>query len=394
MVPTRISPNRRLRGAAVQYSASLVKEGNVMMNRKSMIALAAAAFGSAGMGSTGLGNTGRSPDFGASPAIGLGDLTRAVKPGQISVLTYNVGGLPWPIAFDRPANLALIGRELAELRATRRAPQVVVLQEAFTPEAQAIARTAGYRYTIMGPGIGDPRPAMPGYAPPRSILKGEAFGPVLPSGLVMMSDFKLSHIRRTAFPASACSGYDCLANKGILAARIAAPGFSDPIEVITAHFNSGNPSGQPEPTNRIAFERQLDALGRFVADDKLKRTIRIYAGDFNMGHSPARLSALFGFIHMRKGMAAAAWGKDKREGLCRTRPNDCQQGVALAANVPLRHANDWQIVTAPQDVQLNPIAREIMFASDRTGNMPSDHFGLKVTYSLGGTQFPIVDGSR
>lgn len=359
------------------------------MNLKTMITLAATVIGSAAIGSTSLGNPGPiSPIADMSGNVGQGVVTPPA-PGRISVLTYNVAGLPWPIGFDRPANLARIGRELAGLRATGQAPQVVVLQEAFIPEARAIARASGYRYSVMGPESSDPQPASHAYVQNRSILKGEAFGPMLSSGLIMMSDFKLTHVRRTAFPVGACAGYDCLANKGILSARVAAPGFRDPVEIVTAHFNSGNPSGQPEPVNRIAFERQLEALGQFVDEDRLKRTIRIYAGDFNMGHSPARLTALLGFIHERKGIAAAAWGKDKREGLCRSDPVICHQGVALASNVPLSHANDWQLVTAPQDVRLNPIARQIMFGRDRTGNMPSDHFGLKVIYDLGGTQFPI-----
>jgi endonuclease/exonuclease/phosphatase family metal-dependent hydrolase len=343
------------------------------MNRKNMIALAAAtAF-------IGAGNSPAATDIGGARRFAA---IPAPKPGQLSILTYNVNGLPWPITTDGPAKLARIADRLAELRTSGRAPQVVLLQEAFTPEAEAIAPRAGYRYTVFGPAAADRQPAAPGYTGPRSLLKGEGLKPLFSSGLIMMSDFKISDVRRTPFPVGACSGYDCLANKGILSARIAVPGVAAPVEIVTTHMNSGNPSGQPEPVNRVAFLRQLDALGDFTDNEKRKPLVRIYAGDFNMGHSTSRLTALMGYIRHRKGLAAAAQGRDKRAGMCRANPDECHRGFALSSNVPPVHANDWQFVTAPQDVQLTPVAREIMFGRDRAGKTLSDHFGLKVIYQF------------
>lgn len=346
------------------------------MNRKSMVMLGVATLAAGG-------NAPAAPD--ARMAQARMFASQASPPGQLSLLTYNVSGLPWPLGLDRPAKLAQIADRLAALRATGRAPQVVVLQEAFSPEAEAIARRAGYRYTAFGPTSASPQPER-GYTRPGMVLKGEGLGPMLSSGLILMSDFRISHVRRTAFPVGACAGYDCLANKGILAARIALPGVETPVEIVTTHFNSGNPSGQPEPVNRIAFNRQLEALHRFVADDvavaKNAPVVRIFAGDFNMGHSPARLTALLGYIKKQKGFASSALGRDKYSGLCQSQPDICREGLALAANVPLRHANDWQFVTAPQDVQLTPLAAEMMFGKDRAGKTLSDHVGLKVVYQF------------
>jgi endonuclease/exonuclease/phosphatase family metal-dependent hydrolase len=343
------------------------------MNRKSMIAFAVAALASTGMAPAA-----------SDPSLPLGIAAgAALGPGRLSILTYNVEGLPWPAVSDRPANLARIGATLAALRAAGRAPQVVVLQEAFTQDAQDMARQTGYRHMAFGPASLDPQPTMPRYALPGAVLMGEGLGTPLSSGLILLSDYKLTHVRRTPFPAGACSGYDCLANKGILSARLDIPGLARPIEIVTAHFNSGHPSGQPEPVNRIAFTRQLEALGRFMDQDRRSGAIaRIYAGDFNIGHSPGRLTALLGYIRKRKGIAAAALGKDKRVGLCRTAPRQCLQGVALGANVPLVHTNDWQFLTPSRDVTLFPVAREILFGRDKAGRMPSDHFGLNVIYQF------------
>ncbi len=327
-------------------------------------------------------NSPASPDIARPTAVATVATQLASLPatGRLSVLTYNVKGLPWPIASGRQPALAEIGDTLAKLRVQGQAPQVVVLQEAFTPEARAIAARAGYRYAVYGPGseaiqpIGKPRS--------RDMLKGEGFGPMLPSGLVMMSDYKISGVRRTPFPAGTCAGFDCLANKGMLAARIDVPGVPAPVEIVTAHFNSQSGSGQPEPATREVYEAQIDAMDRFVDENKWKRTVRIFAGDFNVGHSPARLTALVGYIRHRKIKLATAVGKDKYEGLCLDRPDSCRRDMALAANVPLEHANDWQFYQAPGDVHLNPVARQIMFGRNRTGKMLSDHFGLNVVYQF------------
>src|SRR3569833_3219358 len=75
----------------------------------------------------------------------------------LSVLTYNVHGLPWPIASDRDSALEAIGGRLRLLRARGEQPHIVLLQEAFTDAAKRIAAQSGYPYAALGPperGIG------------------------------------------------------------------------------------------------------------------------------------------------------------------------------------------------------------------------------------------------
>lgn len=343
-----------------------------MLNRKRLAALALGAVALAGFSPAISDTIPRPMRFAAAPS--------RLPAGQLAVLTYNVNGLPFPAAFDRPRALAAIGDSLARMRADGTAPQVVVLQEAFTPEARAIAARAGYRFAAFGPDSGDAQPELAGFSPERSLWKGEAFGPAMSSGLVMLSDYKLSHIRHTPFPRGACAGYDCLANKGILAARVDVPGVSAAVEVVATHLNSGNPSGQPEAVSRVAYARQIDALADFTDGPDYKRTVSIYAGDFNMGHSPARLELLMGYIRHKKAKVATAMGRDKYAPLCRETPGDCDGQAAIPANVPLRHANDWQFFTAPAGVHLDVIGREVMFKPGQGKKPLSDHMGLKVVY--------------
>lgn len=339
------------------------------------LALAGIALTAAGL-SPALSGTVPAPlQFAATPSL--------LPRGEISVLSYNVKGLPWPLAAGRPAALEAIGDELAEMHARGTAPQVVVLQEAFTRDAQAIARRAGYRYAAFGPDSDSARPAAPnptsGRADP-DYFRGEGLGAFLPSGLIIMSDYRLSDVRRLAFPQGACSGYDCLANKGMLSAHIAVPGVPDPVEIVTTHMNSGGPSGQPEAASRAAYAEELAALGDFASASERRRTIRIYAGDFNVGHSRGRLALLAGYIRNKRAKVATAQGRAKYAAPCARAPHLCSAGLALAANVPLTDANDWQFYSAPEDVQLLPVAREAMFRPDGTGRQLSDHLGLKVTY--------------
>jgi len=302
---------------------------------------------------------------------------------ELSVLTYNVEGLPWPIASDRPRALEQIGDDLAAMRASGTAPEVVVLQEAFTGEARSIAARAGYPNIAFGPPSDAARPEIPGFAPSRDLLKGEGLGAFVSSGLVILSDFPLHDIRRTPFPDGACSGYDCLANKGILSAQVQVPGVAQPVEIVTTHMNSGNPSGMPEPESRVAYAKELDALAGFTSQAGRSGTVRIYAGDFNVGHSQPRLALLMNYIRGQHAKVATAMGREKHSDSCETSRVSCSDGLAIASNVPLVHANDWQFYSSGGSASVVPIARAAMFRPDATGYQLSDHVGLKVVYSFG-----------
>lgn len=74
-----------------------------------------------------------------------------VPPPGLSIMAYNVKGLPWPLASDRSADFARIEARLLAMRAQDAQPHVIILQEAFTEPAKAIARHCGYRFVVEGP---------------------------------------------------------------------------------------------------------------------------------------------------------------------------------------------------------------------------------------------------
>src|SRR3954449_12256131 len=88
-------------------------------------------------------------------------MTSALPPAQpapaaqLSVMSYNVHGLPWPMTRGRPKALRAIRDRLVGMRAKGDQPHLVLLQEAFSGDAKAIARKTGYNYVVNGPSRGD-----------------------------------------------------------------------------------------------------------------------------------------------------------------------------------------------------------------------------------------------
>ena len=127
---------------------------------------------------------------------------RAADSG-LSVLTYNVHGLPWPLTFGRPAAFAKIETRLRAMRHEGVQPHIVVLQEAFTADAKQIGRRSGYRYIVDGPGraLRSPAPETPAdaaFAARASFWRGESGAKLVDSGLQILSDYPVLSVRRAA----------------------------------------------------------------------------------------------------------------------------------------------------------------------------------------------------
>ena len=213
----------------------------------------------------------------------------------LSVMTYNVKGLPWPAAWGRAPALTAIGDRLAAMRDRNAQPHVVLLQEAFTDAAKAIAVQAGYRHIAVGPQQAPAAATAPlgeRFAEAARWDRGELSESLLDSGLVILSDYPIVRSRNFAFPRGACAGFDCLAAKGVMIAWIAVPGAPQPIAIINTHLNSRRSTRVPSERADQAYVWQVDATRRFVSENVGPDTPVIFGGDFNAGQSPRRLSAL------------------------------------------------------------------------------------------------------
>lgn len=355
-----VGPRRR--PSTRTTTPSMAKSGPRTMRRrwKTCFALAALIVGS---GST-------APARRIVPPIDAAPLSGDV----LSVLTYNVKGLPWPVASGRAAALSAIAERLRLMRTQGHAPHVVVLQEAFTADAQAIGHAAGYRYIIDGPSVRNaPMESLNGVLSAGAHWwNGETEGKFVGSGLQLLSDYPVGGVRRLTFPESTCAGYDCLANKGALFVRIAVPGFATPVDIVTTHLNCRTASGVDDGRSDAAYAVQTDLMTRFVQQARDIRDPLIVAGDLNVGRTRTRRHALFGAIAARWGSVGDALGEAHRRGLA-------MSDDALAS---WHHAKDWQFFASGTAARIALTGIAVPFGHDAAGAMLSDHIGYVAYFRL------------
>jgi endonuclease/exonuclease/phosphatase family metal-dependent hydrolase len=307
----------------------------------------------------------------------------------LSVMTYNVEGLPWPARFGRSGSLGRIGQRLAAMRADGIQPHIVLLQEAFSDDAKAIRTASGHRYAAFGPTTGlstgtVPSPADRAFAAKGSFLKGERSGKLLDSGLVILSDYPILSVRRAAFPAAACAGFDCLANKGMVMAILAVPGQPAPIAVVNLHLNSKRASGVAIDRADAAFRRQIDALDRFLTANHIPGMPMIVAGDFNIGRSAKRRTMVMDVLARHHG----ALPRDALSACARS----CRDGLPGDAIDARRRAKDWQFLIPGTTGDLSVRRIATPFGREPDGSMLSDHVGY--TAYLGPTAQRIAEAAR
>lgn len=301
----------------------------------------------------------------------------------LTLLSYNIHGLPWPFTSGRPAAFTQIADRLRDMRRTGTQPSVVALQEAFSGPARQIGAAAGYRYIVDGPTSSDRStiamtPADRKFAATASWLSGETLGPVEGSGLQILSDYPILSVRRAVFPRFACAGYDCLANKGVLLVTVKVPGQPLPVEIATAHMNSRGASGVGDDRTGYAYQRQVDALGTFFRANSNPGLPLIFAGDFNIGKALSRQVA------MRS--RAGNWWAAPEPMLARGSLRECMEGQfkrvsdLTDAQTALRRAKDWQFAISAPTIALTPSHVSVPFGTEPDGTMLSDHIGYAVQY--------------
>jgi len=312
---------------------------------------------------------------------------RAATPAAtaLSIMAYNVKGLPWPITSDRTADFTRIEARLLAMRARHAQPHVIILQEAFTSPAKAIARRSGYRYIVEGPSRDLQSPVAPRasdrpFIDGASFFKGERSGKQVGWGLVLASDYPILSVHREAFPAFACAGYDCLANKGLLMVTIKVPGNATPVTVVTTHMNSKKSSGVSQTRSLFAYRRQVEFIDAFLARYRNPDLPVILAGDFNASSAERR-----SFLTAH---SAANWTTKRRLPIdnalqhCLKSGAPCGRAVPAIAATVFQKGRDWQFFSPGYRASIQAIAMAVPFGRERDGTMLSDHVGYRVTYRL------------
>jgi len=300
---------------------------------------------------------------------------------EFTILSYNVEGLPWPVAHGRAEASVAIGTALRTMRSQGDQPKIVALQEAFGRAAKRIGRDAGYSYAAFGP----PK-ALHGRAPTSqedrdfvaaaSVWHGETIGKHVDSGLAIFSDYPILWVKRVAFPAYACAGWDCMANKGVLAVAVRMPGSGKPVIVIDTHLNSREAARVDRLRTNYAYRRQVDTLSAFVSSVAGPDDRALIAGDFNVGHD--RVRAAYIDEHLMNGNALKLAAIEYDCGFACRRLG----GADPATVTTLRRAKSLVLFHADTAATLVPSGGTAGFGQTPDGHMLSDHVGLATRFRI------------
>ena len=272
---------------------------------------------------------------------------------DLSVLTYNVRGLPWPIASGRGDALRAIGQELAQMRLAGHQPDVVLIQEGFRNEIAELVQTSGYRFWARGPG------------------RGADLGRLTNAGLHVLSDAPIIDVKRHAF--GDCAGLDCLANKGAMRVRIVPDGTATPIDIVNTHLNSNRASRAAPADALAAHNRQVRQLDAFIAGGREEGIPVVIGGDFNVRDSPQR----YYFDALERPYTVVSE-------YCSHQPaGDCGGGgEPTPTQEPWLLSQDLQAFVSDPKVSVRPVKTGIMFAETPDRRRLSDHDGYIVRYHL------------
>lgn len=333
--------------------------------------------------------------FTQAPRITL-DETAGTASMEITVLIYNVCGLPWPLGCGkssrdtdesgkripiecfRSSALKDIGDTLAEMRSQGTEPDIILLQEAFMSTSAEIPGRGGYINWVAGPGRKDLGPthserASEEFISQRSFWKGEKLGKGQSSGLLLASNFSIVELFNHPFNQWECGGFDCLANKGLLVAELEVPGLPDHLMIATTHFNSRGASGVSGDRSLIAHNLQVDEANEHLENLGKDHLPFIWGGDINMRHADDRIE----YFVERSGDKL-----NEVSSYCTHPDTDCEIRIRWDSDTPWYETQDLQGWVSGSRVSVSPIQVEAVFDEPQDGIMPSDHNGLLVHYRL------------
>ncbi|MCI4591608.1 endonuclease/exonuclease/phosphatase family protein [Sphingobium sp. BYY-5] len=291
----------------------------------------------------------------------------------LSVLTYNIEGLGWPARSGREPSLRAIGDRIAALRAEGRAPDVILFQEMFSGAAKKAVAATGYPAIVTGPrrttrAKGATKDALPGKS---RFKRGELGLHLTGSGLAIASRYPIVHVDMHAYGRRSCAGRDCLANKGIVLARLTIPGVPTPIDIYDTHMNSRGASRAPAPRNLAAHDRQSLEASAFINRTHDDAYPVIFGGDFNMRHSEPRWENFSRYQSLKL-----------VHRVCADPASGCDVHMSWDGDEPWMDTQDLQFFWPGDRVSIRPIRVEAMFDGGPSGPELSDHDAFLVTYQL------------
>lgn len=295
---------------------------------------------------------------------------------RLRILSYNVNDLPELFGGSSSPRLDHIGHDLARRRAEGTAPDVVMLQEAFTQRSERLVKLSGYPYVVRGPGRRATTTARElsrrVHVTHIKVPRRDMGGFLTNSGLYILSNFPVVEHHVEMFGESACTGFDCLANKAALHVRVAIPGLDEPLDLLTAHM-------QANIRRESKASRRLDAHWRqtVIIRDFLKRVLQgsrreaILAGDFNL-RAPIERYDLF----------VQEIGARNLGLLCARDFEGCEVGEGTQRPELWRYTNDYHFLIPGDNLDIRPVFMTRNYDELLDGEPLSDHLGFEAVYEI------------
>ena len=266
---------------------------------------------------------------------------------KLHVMSYNIKGLPGFLTSGeyKSERYVMIGKFLAERAAKGDAPDVVLIQEAFSENTQALLKAARYPHLAQGP----------------EYKTWLGFG----SGLYILSRHPIVAKATREFKSYPnCSGWDCFANKGVQFARILVPGLPRPVDLFNTHLQAG----RDDPPAR---RRQVKILVEFFREHHQPGNPVVFGGDFNIQPLRDRES----YDEFVGGPGLASSGKHCLDRGCTHSSDTGWQGS-------WDNAVDHPFYSARGEVLMTPVSVERTLRDPVEGFKLSDHLAHEVRFEL------------
>lgn len=287
-----------------------------------------------------------SPGASAAPAVKeVPAKTNLTKQG-FHLMSFNIKGLPSFILNGdyKATRYAVIGKLLAGRALKGDAPDVVLLQEAFTELTASLIEASGYPQKAEGPGTG-------------SYLG-------VNSGLYILSRHPILESDSRAFSSKDCLSWDCMANKGVQFARIAVSGLPKPVEIYNTHLQAGR-------EDTVARQSQVKTLLEFYREKHKPGAPVFFAGDFNFRPGLGQKS----FLDFSKGTGFHHAGKYCLD-------NGCAKGGDIGWHGIWERAVDHQFYANGEGLDIFPLSVERTYRDLVEGQKLSDHPAHEVKYEF------------
>lgn len=197
-----------------------------------------------------------------------GALTELIHDTPLTFYAQNMALLPWPLYKGIDADAAL-GKLISVLRERR--PDVVGLSEMWTTSdrERVTSELADlYPHTFDGPHEASVDLVVTDFE-------------LMAGGLLLLSRHPIVAHAQSLY--RQCSGDDCLANKGVLHARIQRTGHPCAVDVFLTHTQAAHPTiGGTTAGARDAVKAQIHHLAAFIRASRNVVSPAILFGDFNV----------------------------------------------------------------------------------------------------------------